>query len=107
MFRSLEIRGGDFITAADLLDSLKIPEKRMAALDTLVHNLPILMARRNGTILLLNVRTFLRSDSQIVDMMKIVKSLKPGEKEEEIIDITEGEVSNERKSGSGRLRIVH
>ena len=107
LFRSLEIRGGDFITAADLLDSLKIPEKRMAALDTLVHNLPILMARRNGTILLLNVRTFLRSDSQIVDMMKIVKSLKSGEKEEEIIDITEGEVSNERKSGSGRLRIVH
>ena len=106
LFKSLEIQGGEFITASDLLDSLRIPDKRMKALDALVQNLPILMARQRNTIILLNVLTFLRSDTLIAEMMKIVQSAKSGKKGGEVINITPGEILNERKPGSGRPRII-
>ena len=103
IFHDLELRGGDFISAADLLDCLKITEKKMLALETLVKNLPILMARKNGTILLLNAVVFLRSDTQILDMMKVAKTSKDPESP---IDVTEGNTEQPRKEGSGRIRIV-
>ena len=63
------------------------------------------MARKNGTIILLNATVFLRSDTQILNMMHVAKTSKDPDPE---INVTEGKIHEApRKEGSGRVRIVN
>lgn len=105
LFRSMEFRGDEFIPSTNLLSWIKLKEKPKTVLNTLVKNLPILMAEKNGRIALINVVTFMKSQTLVEEMMTVSGS---GNKKSNIegINVTEGTIPDEpRRDGSGRPRI--
>ena len=105
-FRSAELRGDEYLDSEDLLDWLQVKESRRLVLNTLVENLPILMARKGGKTALINVTSFLDSKFLIEDLMEA--SGKEKQNKFDDIEVTEGVVPHvPRKEGSGRVPIVN
>ena len=101
-FRSAELRGDEYLDSEDLLDWLQVKESRRLVLNTLVENLPILMARKGDRIALINVTSFLESKSLVEDLMEASGKEKPNKFDD--IEIKEGVVPDvPRKEGSGRV----
>ena len=103
-----ELRGEEAIQSCKLLEWLDITEKRQTALESLVENLPLLMVQAGDVKILLNVSTFLKSDSLMAQLMTIAKEEKSfADNQNKDLNTTEGTVPNiTRKPGSGRKRIV-
>ena len=108
MFVAAELRGEEAIQSCKLLEWLDITEKRQTALESLVENLPLLMVQAGDVTILLNVSTFLKSDSLMAQLMTIAKEEKSfADNQNKDLNTTEGTVPNiTRKPGSGRKRIV-
>ena len=107
MFIAAELRGEEAIQSRTLLEWLNITEKKQTALETLVENLPLLMVKAGVETILINVSTFLKSDSLMAQLMTIAKEEKASADNQDLNTTKEGTVPNiTRKPGSGRIRIV-
>ena len=117
LFRGLGFIDGDYFTGEQLLTLLGFTENKnqkqtshQNVLNTLVEHLPILMIRGPGTwyssrVVLINIETFIRSESMITDLMKAVEQEKSASKETD--NCREGELPEiSRKVGSGRIRRI-
>ena len=107
LFKAAEVRGDEFISSQDLLEWIGIEKKSKIVLETLVKHLPILMAQKGKTVILINIATFLQSKSLVSDLMQLV------EFENNDCAASTSSSAGEfklpepiRKQGSGRPRIV-
>jgi len=107
-FKAMEFRGDEFVQAWILLDWLGIKSSHVLALKTLLENLPIIQIKKAETSVLMNVTSFLSSQTMLEEMLNVVqKDTEKTLNKDGVILKQPGEVPvAERKEGSGRPRIV-
>ena len=106
IFRSMELRGDQFVAAHNLLKWLKKSDHEEQVLQSLIQNLPMIKVKKYGYVVLLSVTSFLNDKHMIEDFFHLLQNDEKNRSDTEIMVKPGVVIETPRAAGSGRPRIV-